>query len=84
MREEFRSGFIAESPRKLRRMHRYFSAVCGLGAYPPVRCNVPEFSAVIGADGPRESLLLHPGTRRRAGRRGARRDAQRGPDGGAA
>jgi Fe-coproporphyrin III synthase len=46
---EFRSGFIAEKPRKLRHIHQYFSAVCGLGAYPPVRCNAPEFSAVIGA-----------------------------------
>lgn len=46
---EFRSGFIAEKPHKLRRIHQYFSAVCGSGAYPSVRCNAPEFSAVIGA-----------------------------------
>ena len=49
--QQFRSGFIAESPRRLRHMQQYFSAVCGLGAYPPVRCNAPEFSAVIGAEG---------------------------------
>jgi MoaA/NifB/PqqE/SkfB family radical SAM enzyme len=49
--DDFRSGFIAESPQKLWRMHQYFSAVCGLGAYPPVRCNAPEFSAVVGARG---------------------------------
>ncbi|HEY7996963.1 MAG TPA: radical SAM/SPASM domain-containing protein [Steroidobacteraceae bacterium] len=48
---EFRSGLIADSPRKLRRIHRYFSAVCGLGAFPPVHCNVFEYSAVIGATG---------------------------------
>ncbi len=48
---EFRSGLIADSPRKLRRIHQYFSAVCGRGAYPPVRCNVFEYSAVIGASG---------------------------------
>jgi MoaA/NifB/PqqE/SkfB family radical SAM enzyme len=48
---QFRSGFIAESPRRLRHLQQYFSAVCGLGAYPPVRCNAPEFSAVIGAEG---------------------------------
>jgi MoaA/NifB/PqqE/SkfB family radical SAM enzyme len=47
--EEFRSGFIAEKPHKLRRIHQYFSAVCGVSAYPPVRCNAPEFSAVLGA-----------------------------------
>jgi MoaA/NifB/PqqE/SkfB family radical SAM enzyme len=50
-REEFRSGFIAESPQKLRRILQYFTAIRGLGPYPPVRCNAPEFSAVIGATG---------------------------------
>ncbi|HEV2270702.1 MAG TPA: radical SAM protein [Steroidobacteraceae bacterium] len=48
--EEFRTGFIAESPEKLRRqLLAYFTAVCGLGPFPPVRCNAPEFSAVIDA-----------------------------------
>jgi MoaA/NifB/PqqE/SkfB family radical SAM enzyme len=50
-REEFRSGFIAESPQKLRSILQYFTAIRGLGPYPPVRCNAPEFSAVIGATG---------------------------------
>jgi MoaA/NifB/PqqE/SkfB family radical SAM enzyme len=50
-REDFRSGFIAESPQKLRRILQYFIAIRGLGPYPPVRCNAPEFSAVIGATG---------------------------------
>jgi Fe-coproporphyrin III synthase len=49
--EDFRSGFIAESPQKLKRILQYFSAVLGHGDYPAVRCNAPEFSAVIGADG---------------------------------
>jgi Fe-coproporphyrin III synthase len=49
--EDFRSGFIAESPSKLRRLHQYFAAIHGQAAYPPVRCNAPEFSAVIGASG---------------------------------
>lgn len=49
--EEFRSGFIAEHPRKLRRILEYFTALLGLGQYPTVRCNAPEFSAVIGASG---------------------------------
>jgi MoaA/NifB/PqqE/SkfB family radical SAM enzyme len=48
---EFRSGLIADSPRKLRRIHQYFSAVCGLAEYPAVRCNVYEYSALIGATG---------------------------------
>ena len=48
---EFRSGFIAESPGKLRRIRQYFAAVQGGAAYPPVRCNAPEFSAVVDAKG---------------------------------
>lgn len=49
--EDFRSGFIAESPQKLRRILRYFAALLGRGPYPPVRCNAPEISAVVGATG---------------------------------
>jgi Fe-coproporphyrin III synthase len=48
---DFRSGFIAESPQKLRRLHQYFAAIHGRSPYPPVRCNAPEFSAVVGATG---------------------------------
>jgi len=48
---EFRSGFIAENPLKLRRILQYFTAILGSAAYPPVRCNAPEFSAVVGATG---------------------------------
>ena len=72
-REDFRSGFIAESPDKLRRILRYFAAIHGLGPYPPVRCNAPEFSAVIGAtgrvqpcffiSGPLDARLSETGTR---------------------
>jgi radical SAM protein with 4Fe4S-binding SPASM domain len=48
---EFRSGFIAENPAKLRRILQYFSAIHGKAPYPLVRCNAPEFSAVVGATG---------------------------------
>jgi MoaA/NifB/PqqE/SkfB family radical SAM enzyme len=48
---DFARGFIAESPAKLRRMREYFAALLGLGAFPPVRCNAPEFSAVVGVHG---------------------------------
>jgi MoaA/NifB/PqqE/SkfB family radical SAM enzyme len=47
----FDSSFIAENPQKLRRILQYFRAQRGLGEYPPVRCNAPEFSAVIAANG---------------------------------
>jgi Fe-coproporphyrin III synthase len=49
--EDFRSGFIAESPPKLRRILQYFTACNRQAAFPAVRCNAPEFSAVIGATG---------------------------------
>jgi Fe-coproporphyrin III synthase len=48
---EFASGFIAEHPSKLRRLHQYFAALLGQASFPPVRCNAPRFSSVIGADG---------------------------------
>lgn len=48
---DFASGFIAESPAKLRRLRQYFAALQGQGAFPAVRCNAPEFSAVVGVDG---------------------------------
>jgi MoaA/NifB/PqqE/SkfB family radical SAM enzyme len=48
---EFAGGFIAERPARLRRLHQYFAALLGKGDFPPVRCNAPRFSAVIGADG---------------------------------
>lgn len=48
---DFASGFIAESPAKLRRIEAHCRAVLGLAEPPPVRCNAPEHSAVIQADG---------------------------------
>jgi MoaA/NifB/PqqE/SkfB family radical SAM enzyme len=48
---EFASGFIAESPAKLRRLRQYFAALVGQAEFPPVRCNAPRYSAVVGADG---------------------------------
>jgi MoaA/NifB/PqqE/SkfB family radical SAM enzyme len=59
--EDFGSGFIAESPAKLRRIAQYFAAVCGQAGYPPVRCNAPEFSAVIGATGKIQPCFFIPG-----------------------
>lgn len=48
---DFKNGFIAESPDKLRRIEAHYRARLGLGEPPPVRCNAPEHSAVIEADG---------------------------------
>jgi Fe-coproporphyrin III synthase len=57
----FESGFIAESPQKLRRLLQYFSALHGRGAYPTVRCNAPEFSAVVEAGGQVRPCFFIPG-----------------------
>ncbi len=48
---EFARGFVAEDPAKMRRLCAYFAALAGKGAFPPVRCNAPEFSAVLAVDG---------------------------------
>jgi Fe-coproporphyrin III synthase len=58
----FESRFIAESPDKLRRIHQYFAALLGLGRFPPVRCNAPEFSAVIGVNTRVAPCFFIPGT----------------------
>lgn len=47
----FRRRFIAESPARLRDLRRYFGALLGLNDFPAVRCNAPDFSAVVGVDG---------------------------------
>ena len=48
---DFSSGYIAENPAKLRRLLQYFGALQRKAPYPEVRCNAPEFSAVIGPTG---------------------------------
>ncbi len=48
---EFRSGYIAESTAKLRRLRQYFAALLGDAEFPAVRCNAPRWSTVIETDG---------------------------------
>jgi MoaA/NifB/PqqE/SkfB family radical SAM enzyme len=50
-KSDFESGFIAESPAKLRSLRQYFAALHGTVDFPLVRCNAPRFSAVFTADG---------------------------------
>ena len=49
--ELFSSGFIAESPAKLRRIPQYFAALNGDAELPRGDCNAPWVSAVVEADG---------------------------------
>jgi len=58
-REEIESGFVVESPAKLRRIVRHFRAQ--LGELPPAApaCNAPWVSAVIEADGTVRPCFFH-------------------------
>jgi len=58
--EEFRSGFIQESPEKMQRIVRHFRAA--LGQVEPVapRCNAPWVSAVVETDGTVRPCFFHP------------------------
>ena len=56
---DFASGFIAESPDKLRRLSRYYAALNGDDAFPENTCNAPWVSAVIEADGTVRPCFFH-------------------------
>jgi MoaA/NifB/PqqE/SkfB family radical SAM enzyme len=59
-RDLFRSGFIAESPEKLRRLPAYYQALLGEGPFPEVFCNAPWVSAVVEANGAVRPCFFHP------------------------
>lgn len=56
---DFDSGFIAESPAKLRRLASYYRALHGDGDFPETICNAPWVSAVIEADGTVRPCFFH-------------------------
>src|SRR5262249_23748010 len=58
-RDDFESGFVAESPDKLRRLPRYYAALAGDDEFPPVRCNAPWVSIVIDAKGQVRPCFFH-------------------------
>jgi Fe-coproporphyrin III synthase len=57
---DFESGFIAESPAKMRRLVRYYGALNGAGTFPATVCNAPWVSTVIEADGAVRPCFFHP------------------------
>jgi MoaA/NifB/PqqE/SkfB family radical SAM enzyme len=57
--DAFTSGFIAESPDKLRRIPRYFDALNGDGEFPRTECNAPWVSAVVETDGTVRPCFFH-------------------------
>jgi len=56
---DFTSGYIAESPAKIRRIYDYYAALHGLAEFPVVRCNAPWVSAVVEADGTVRPCFFH-------------------------
>jgi Fe-coproporphyrin III synthase len=59
--EDYLSGFIAESPVKLRRrLHQYYAALLGHGDFYPNQCNAPWVSSVIEADGTVRPCFFQP------------------------
>jgi Fe-coproporphyrin III synthase len=57
--DDIRSGFVAESPEKLRRIARHFRAHLGLERDDSPRCNAPWTSAVIETDGSVRPCFFH-------------------------
>jgi radical SAM protein with 4Fe4S-binding SPASM domain len=57
---DFTSGFIAESPAKLRaRIQGHFAALLGRGDFAPHACNAPWVSSVVEADGTVRPCFFH-------------------------
>jgi len=60
-RGDFASGYIAESPAKLRRrLGQYFKALLGEREFPANSCNAPWVSSVIEADGTVRPCFFQP------------------------
>ena len=59
--EDFASGFIAESPQKLRRrLSQYYAALLGDSEFVPNQCNAPWVSSVIESDGTVRPCFFQP------------------------
>ena len=56
---DFASGFVAESPEKLRRLPRYYAALRGTEPFPRVSCNAPWVSVVVEANGSVRPCFFH-------------------------
>ena len=58
---DFASGYIAESPSKLRqRLQQYYAALLGRDHFAPIDCNAPWVSAVIETDGTVRPCFFQP------------------------
>jgi MoaA/NifB/PqqE/SkfB family radical SAM enzyme len=55
----FQSGFIAESPARLRRLPQYYAARLGEVPFPGNHCNAPSVSVVVEASGAVRPCFFH-------------------------
>ena len=58
-KKDFESGFIAESPEKLRKIYSYYAAFYNRNPFPYKKCNAPWVSVVIEADGTVRPCFFH-------------------------
>jgi MoaA/NifB/PqqE/SkfB family radical SAM enzyme len=56
----FRSGRVAESGDRLRKLVRYYRAHQGRGVFPRVECSAPWISAVVDSDGTLRPCFFKP------------------------
>ena len=56
---DFRSGWIAESPKKMRAIARYYLALHGAADFQSPICNAPWVSSVVEADGTVRPCFFH-------------------------
>jgi len=59
-RDDLTQGFVAGGARSLWRIHDYYAALAGLGAFPDVTCNAPWISAVVEPSGQIRPCFFHP------------------------
>jgi MoaA/NifB/PqqE/SkfB family radical SAM enzyme len=60
-KNDFTTGYIAESPEKIRKIYQYYEALNGLHSFPYKKCNAPWVSTVVEADGTVRPCFFHEG-----------------------
>jgi len=58
-KEDFDSGFVAESAEKIRNILRHYRALNDNDSFPEKECNAPWVSAVVEADGSVRPCFFH-------------------------
>ncbi|MEQ8362504.1 MAG: radical SAM protein [Cyclobacteriaceae bacterium] len=57
---DYKTKFVAESPKKMQAIVDYYKAILGKKAFPAKKCNAPWVSAVVEADGEVRPCFFHP------------------------